>query len=62
MPLDRTKFLAYIPITSLSEGRQPVTPIDGAGCGACGPWFVAMALGLHGGTARRHYGLLPGAG
>jgi hypothetical protein len=31
--------------TSLNEGRQPVTPIDGAGCGACGCGFVGHAPG-----------------
>jgi hypothetical protein len=28
----------YILIVPLSEGRQPVTPVDGAGCGALRVW------------------------
>ena len=29
------------------EGRQPVTLVDGAGCGARGPGFVSRTLGRH---------------
>ncbi len=31
---------AYKSLATLNEGRQPVTPVDGAGCGACGRAFV----------------------
>ena len=31
--------------TLLNEGRQPVTPVDGAGCGACGCAFVTHVPG-----------------
>jgi hypothetical protein len=53
-PLDSTRNICLLFATSLKEGRQPVTPFDGAWCGACGCGFVSHALGLHGGSARRH--------
>src|SRR5689334_8982735 len=42
-----TKYLynAYIPIALLNRGRQPVTLIGGAGCGARGSGFVSRTLG-----------------
>ena len=48
---DRPKHIDKIPIgiytqtTLLNEGRQPVTPVGGAGCGARGHGFVGHAPG-----------------
>jgi hypothetical protein len=44
-PLDILGIFPHTQSTSLIEGRQPVTPIDGAGCGACGSGLVSRALG-----------------
>ena len=44
-PLDNSRNIVHITPTSLNEGRQPVTPVDGAGCGACGCGFVSRAPG-----------------
>jgi hypothetical protein len=43
--LDISRNIVHITPTPFNEGRQPVTPVDGAGCGACGCAFVAHAIG-----------------
>jgi hypothetical protein len=43
--LDTLGIKAYKLPTLLNEGRQPVTPVDGAGCGACRSAFVTHAAG-----------------
>ena len=57
--LTRLLSYAYIPITLLIRGRQPVTPVGGAGCGARGFGLVSRAPGRPRVTVRPHYEGLP---
>ena len=43
--LDALGIFPYVHPALLVEGRQPVTPVGGARCGACGSGLVSRALG-----------------
>ena len=58
-PIDRTISPRYIVLPCSSEGRQPVTLVGGAGCGARASGLVSRAPGRPWVTVRAHYEGLP---